>query len=264
MKLVLTIALIGLFALSFMSATSIASQKSSPLLRVGAINPTTGIFYLNLTAPLTSAAPNCLANAGAGPYPLSTSVPQPPGQWPPTAVTSASKTVSSCGLAQCPFTGGPCPFTPSTATIELWGYPSVDTGTMSGTLVDLSTGKTIYTFSGQSENFGGATDTSTCATAGELSFTIPVSTAGTINPTDTYEANFTFSNTDIAGGGTPAPPTICTGATEGWATQILLGSTTIPTPEFPLGTVLSILAPLGAVAAYVALTAKMRKPTLVK
>jgi hypothetical protein len=126
---------------------------------------------------------------------------------------------------------------------------------------DLTTGITIYTFTGQTENFAGSSTGATCASGyGEDDFTVPTTGLGAINQTDVYEANFTFTNTNTVTT-TADPPIICSGTTLGSDPNILLSASPLVTPEFPLGTILSILAPLGAVAAYIAATTKLRRPT---
>jgi hypothetical protein len=248
LKVLRAFLLLGLLAVSFVMIFPSATHAQIP--HVFAASPSSVIFLnttLADTPASTPAACGSLVSSGNVVYPMGSLVPG-------TTTSGSGSTMNFCGTTTYLF--GNSPFVPTSVEIKIWGYNVGTAGTVTVTLVDLTSASTkiFQMTSGVSDNFNAASPS--CATAGELDFFVPPGAlqSNSFNPAHTFEAIFSFSDT--------APPAICTGGSLGTPSQIVLTGSPLVTPEFPFGTILAIIAPIGAIGAYMLLKLKFAKPAL--
>lgn len=140
-------------------------------------------------------------------------------------------------------------------------------GTVSGNFSDFSTSgpETVYSFSNQ-PFVGGTPPGGTYASCQSVEINSTSTPAGVnppfgiLHPGDYLLANFSFTITGNVG----ASPTFCTGSdpTAGSKESLIqiAGTPSIPSPEFPIGTLLSVSAPLAGIAAYMIISMRLKKP----
>jgi hypothetical protein len=252
---------IALFILIPISQANHLSPIQSIHYTASADQPSTATFYLNLTAPYNPETSGGFCGQQAKSdssdgwqlYPLSPASPQLPG----------SNSVDLNFLYTCGSGSGPAtPFMVSSVEIRLWGFPSASPGTIGVILTDVSppegyqniayyypTNHSDACFVGSN---GCVSAASTCANAGLLDFFVPSQYIGSypLNSSDVFKGEFDFNDT--------VPPTICSGPPGQPSEVIVQGSRAIVTPEFPLGTVISILVPMSAIVLY-ALSSNLRR-----